>query len=238
MTRPLFSYVDSNAQCPVDRNFPSASACAIEQVRNYIEDFSGALFDPNPVCQPWFNPDVLKLSDVSCVGHLSMWSMVDACSSQVPGVFANDLADSRNCANRTTCTDHLHCILLRLPQQVDIFSSPSSWINDCIDFYERCRSLGLRSKRGTSNLWGDAAVSKLLARKRPALVPVMDSVAASRYPNASDLQSRWSAFQTEVFGDTALVAELNSIKNSACATADWYTPLRLLDIVVWMHDGN
>jgi hypothetical protein len=168
--------------------------------------------------------------------------MVDACSRQVPTVFNNDLIASQACPTTlTTCVQHLHCILQRLPNGSDIFTAPPTWIAECMSFYNLCRSLNLRSTRpdsaGHFNQWADAAVSKLLARKRPALVPVMDSVAGNRYPMAVGIQAKWSAFQQEVFGDVTLKAALDSIHTAACRSTPWMTPLRLLDIIVWMHES-
>jgi len=91
VSRPLRSYVDSTTICPDHPQLASAYVCAIQRVSIYLEHYSGALFDPDPNHQPWFEPNVLKVSDVSCVGHLSMWSMVDAYASQVATVFETDL---------------------------------------------------------------------------------------------------------------------------------------------------
>jgi len=242
VSRPLRSYVDSTTICPDHPQLASAYVCAIQRVSIYLEHYSGALFDPDPNHQPWFEPNVLKVSDVSCVGHLSMWSMVDAYASQVATVFETDLNSSRACPTATTtCVQHLHCILQRLPDDSDIFTAPPTWIAECSDFFALCRALDLRSTRpnaaGRFNRWGDAAVSKLLARKRPALVPVMDSVAGDRYPSAVGIRAKWAAFHSEVYGDTVLTAALAGIHAAACGSTPWITPLRLLDIIVWMHES-
>jgi Family of unknown function (DUF6308) len=242
MTRSLFSYIDANSSCPNHRQHPSAFDCARERVRIYFDHYAGALFDPDPVHQPWYDSNILKVSDVSCVGHLSMWSMVDASNVQVSNLFQSDLANSQHCdTSTTTCVEHLHCILRRLPENADIFTSPSTWVDECSSFYNRCRELRLPStrpnRRSWSNLWGDAAVSKLLARKRPGLVPVMDSVAAKRYPDAQDIRARWAAFQVEVYGDSSLEVALASLYSLECHSTPWITKLRLLDIIVWMHES-
>lgn len=76
---------------------------------------------------------------------------------------------------------------------------------------------------------GDTIASKLLARKRPYLVPVSDSVVrALAAPGAS-----WWKCIAEYFADGQRVARLREIRD-ATATPD-LPLLRVLDIAVWMR---
>ena len=77
---------------------------------------------------------------------------------------------------------------------------------------------------------GDTIASKLLARKRPYLVPVSDSVVKKLAgPRAS-----WWECVAKYFADEEHVARLRSIKKNAAAPAE-LPLLRVLDIAVWMR---
>lgn len=81
---------------------------------------------------------------------------------------------------------------------------------------------------------GPTIASKLMARKRPALIPVQDSVvrAAVGWSRASNF---WTSMRDLVLtsDDGALPDRLQRLRANA-GVEDRYTDLRTFDIVVWM----
>lgn len=82
---------------------------------------------------------------------------------------------------------------------------------------------------------GPTTVSKLLARKRPRLVPVYDSVIREHVFNNSGVQwvPLWSALRAD---DGALHQRLLKLR-AAAGLPDDVSPLRIFDVLAWM-DGS
>jgi hypothetical protein len=87
---------------------------------------------------------------------------------------------------------------------------------------------------------GPTIASKLMARKRPALIPVQDSVvrAAVGWTRGSNF---WTGMRDLLLtgDDGAVLGRLRRIR-AAAGIADRYTDLRTFDVVVWMayHDNT
>lgn len=81
---------------------------------------------------------------------------------------------------------------------------------------------------------GSTLTSKLLARKRPALIPIQDSVVrrALRHADGDDF---WSQFRDALTQDeAALTRRLESIRELAQVGSD-ISLLRIFDVAVWMR---
>ncbi len=81
---------------------------------------------------------------------------------------------------------------------------------------------------------GYVTAGKLLARKRPELIPVWDRVVrcAMGYPPP---QAVWQWFHERMSADNgALTQALIAVRDTAGVTAS-VTPLRTLDVIVWMR---
>lgn len=82
---------------------------------------------------------------------------------------------------------------------------------------------------------GSTLTSKLLARKRPRLMPVQDSV-VSRAIGLTSGGNMWTGLRELLRADeAALAATLRAIRNEAPVAAS-LTDLRVFDIVVWMAE--
>lgn len=79
--------------------------------------------------------------------------------------------------------------------------------------------------------FGPVRTSKLLARKRPHLVPIYDRHIKDQF-RAAHSGDQWSTW-VEMFEDDALVAHLTSLRSEAGVPAN-VSLLRVLDVVVWM----
>ncbi|MHC6219804.1 DUF6308 family protein [Arthrobacter sp. MMS24-S77] len=85
--------------------------------------------------------------------------------------------------------------------------------------------------------WGVGATtaSKLMARKRPALIPIYDSVVA-RVTGFKDSTGTWKAWHEAFATDFELVRRLEALRSTI--GRDDIALLRILDIVLWMHGSQ
>ncbi|MCT9625769.1 hypothetical protein HWD94_11610 [Pseudarthrobacter equi] len=88
----------------------------------------------------------------------------------------------------------------------------------------------LRNNKGV----GQTTASKLMARKRPGLIPIFDSVVGrvTGFPNAD---GTWRAWHQALSSDAALTDGLRILRKSAGLAR--VPLLRILDVVLWM-DGT
>jgi hypothetical protein len=79
---------------------------------------------------------------------------------------------------------------------------------------------------------GATTASKIMARKRPALIPIYDSVVgkATGFPNAD---GTWRAWHHAFATDRAFTSRLRSLREAA--GLDRVSLLRILDVTLWMH---
>lgn len=86
----------------------------------------------------------------------------------------------------------------------------------------------LRNHKGV----GQTTASKLMARKRPGVIPIFDSVVGrvTGFPNAD---GTWRAWHQALSGDAALTEGLRIVQKSA--GLEHISLLRILDVVLWMH---
>jgi hypothetical protein len=86
----------------------------------------------------------------------------------------------------------------------------------------------LRNHKGV----GQTTASKLMARKRPGVIPIFDSVVGrvTGFPNAD---GTWRAWHQALSGHAALTEGLRILQKSA--GLERISLLRILDVVLWMH---
>lgn len=91
-----------------------------------------------------------------------------------------------------------------------------------------------RQVDGGNAAWGigPTTASKILARKRPRLVPVYDSI-IRRVTSLAGSGEQWTQWHA-AFGDGVLDERLTEIRHRSGITAP-VADLRLLDVVLWMH---
>lgn len=92
-------------------------------------------------------------------------------------------------------------------------------------------------RRDRSTRWGIGATtaSKLMARKRPGLIPIYDSVVGgvTGFDNAD---GTWSAWHHAFATDSELVERLESLR--LAVGLHGISLLRVLDVVLWMHGSQ
>jgi hypothetical protein len=83
---------------------------------------------------------------------------------------------------------------------------------------------------------GPVAAGKLLARKRPQLLPVYDSHVKKVLRRPRDDQMWWGDLRCQLMKDDTLVRELETVR--ARAGAGHLSLLRTFDIMCWMFGGS
>ena len=86
--------------------------------------------------------------------------------------------------------------------------------------------------RPESNRIGPAAAGKLLARKRPRLLPVYDSRIKKVLNRPRTDNQWWHDLHDQLINDPGLVQELEAVRNRA--GAGHMSPLRVFDVMCWM----
>lgn len=93
----------------------------------------------------------------------------------------------------------------------------------------------IKSRPQARNRLGPIAAGKLLARKRPQLIPVYDSYVKKVLRRPTDDQSWWHDLRCQLIKDKDLVPELETVR--ARAGAGHLSLLRTFDIMCWMFEG-
>jgi hypothetical protein len=93
----------------------------------------------------------------------------------------------------------------------------------------------IRPRPQDRNRLAAVAAGKLLARKRPHLLPVYDGHVREVLRRPSNDQMWWSDLRCQLIKDDALVRELEAVR--ARAGAGHLSLLRTFDIMCWMFGG-
>ncbi|MBO1266636.1 DUF6308 family protein [Arthrobacter cavernae] len=96
-----------------------------------------------------------------------------------------------------------------------------------------------RLLRGTDTYrWGVGATtaSKILARKRPHLIPIYDSVVAPLM-GLESADGQWTRWHAALTGDRGLAERLHAIREQSEINLQ-ISDLRIMDVVLWMHGKN
>jgi hypothetical protein len=236
MRAAIDEYFDvvTGSGCP---KHSSAIQCATSHVRQYLVRFGGALFDPRRD-EPWWDANVIVPSDLTSVAMLSMSRFASASFLRaVVPEFDSDQEDALRHGFPTSCRDHIHCLLRQVGPTSSIFGMSSRIDLDRMnDIWGLIRGNTVLVK---SRGFDFAGISKLMSRKRPALVPILDTVARSRISRANGglvPVCHWCYLRNEFTTSTTLIPAVARIR-SRSKVPDWFSDLRLIDIVVWMADS-
>lgn len=191
-----------------------------DQLLNYIKEYTenssytGAFFHELTYGGP-SHPDRFDISDVASLSLLSV---------TLNGRMAKQLTED------SEYTEKLAEELAREPDR------------DLGDLtFEEAKTLN--TKAGLDSAWdrikkvagvGSTRTSKLLARKRPRLIPIWDSV-IKRVLGLPKTKNYWIHFHTALTAENrALDKRLEELTKKA-GVADRYSRIRVLDILAWMY---
>lgn len=85
---------------------------------------------------------------------------------------------------------------------------------------------------GSQSVFGSVKTSKLLARKRPHLIPIYDKLVRQQFGAATDA-NQWADLGS-MFEDRAFVTHLESLRRDSGIGSD-ISLLRVMDVAVWME---
>jgi Family of unknown function (DUF6308) len=201
--------------------------CSARTIENYETYYTGAAFDlaQDP------HPNEMTQLDLFLVGSLSMSRFMDHENfGKMREKFSQDLAASRACTN-AACLTHFACVLKRIPAGASIYgvTTTSQIWNDVNTLWTLIGPLVLV----TSN--APASRTKPLARKRPALIPILDdegSIADQRQKGVS--RNFWDHILNEVNSDHQEISLGGSrLRHQGIGLS--MTDLRIVDVITWMR---
>lgn len=214
--------------CTIHR---SALACSKHLVGRYFSgDYTGSLFDPLGI-EP---ANVITRADLYAVSTLAMPTFAWRSNlDKMISVIDEDNDQSVNCHD-LSCTSHVSCMLKRIPRKARIFSPLLSKLTLANDSLWPALEELLRSSLGEA---GPAELSKTLARKRPGLLPILDSVAVIRLKKAGAKQGAyWRFFREEFRRSTVVVPAIVNIRRQG-NVPQHISDLRIVDVAVWMRQS-
>lgn len=225
----ISDYFDSTPRGPCPRNHISNCTCSTSLIARYIKWFTGACFDPR-IDEPWWHANRFNSSDMYAVAALGMSHMIHPKKMNAfCEIFEQDADAASDCA--TPCMGHLTCLLQQIPVEADIWDPSASRY---IDLGVKLREL-LRCSRPYRV--GDIGINKLVSRKRPRLLPVVDSVSMERmrcHNGGHKPKKYWQCFHDELNPlSTALSSAIGDVRKAAEVPA-WTSDIRVIDIAIWM----
>jgi len=206
--------------------------CSTRWLQNYFSNYSGAVFD---LCLDK-DPFTMSASDLYSVGSLSMekfWSPSDI--SRKIARFNSDKRVSLTCVN-ANCAIHFHCVLNRVPVAANVYSAvQGSQLRSDLDLLWDL--IG-----GLVGVTTDAPPSrtKPLARKRPALIPILDKKGsiADRKAKGDGNGTYWDSIISEmVTCQVSIQQGVANMQNHPGIPSE-ISELRVIDILVWMFRTN
>ncbi|MCO4261515.1 DUF6308 family protein [Pseudarthrobacter sp. MDT3-26] len=129
-------------------------------------------------------------------------------------------------------TDHLK----QLPLNVDL----ADLTPDEFDKYLGTGSPGMCLwhvlRATTTGRWGigETKASKIMARKRPQLIPIYDSIVGPLMGLPKNSVGQWKKWHTALIDGTGLTHRLQEIRRLS-GISDPISDIRVMDIVLWMY---
>jgi hypothetical protein len=187
-------------------------ASARSHVRTYFDartPFTGSQFE---LVADWRRPDEITAADIVAVSMLGV---------SIPADVAVWLLSE---AGRLVVSSHL----ANVPSTVDLWERPELLApgSDLWRLWDVLRQACWPEPHAANGM-GTTKISKLLAAKRPRLVPVFDSVVREALPG---VRSHWAGF-------SAVVADggrRQSILDATSSAPPHVSLLRRLDVALWM----
>jgi Family of unknown function (DUF6308) len=220
--------------------------CAMNLAHRYFMGFTGAAFDPRiDGTEPWWKDDGFNASDVFAVASLSMSHLLrPTILGPLVTWFQNDIAASSTCVQGPLCQSHVRCALNQIPASADIRDTNAT---SYLGYANRAWNLMNDPAKGIRQIdrVGDVAVNKLMSRKRPGLLCVVDDCTRTRVElrrrslgNTAKCKDHWHELHDEITNASPNATNLiNSgimaIRGQA-STPTWISDLRIIDVVIWM----
>ncbi|MHA7286567.1 DUF6308 family protein [Arthrobacter sp. MDT3-44] len=128
--------------------------------------------------------------------------------------------------------DEIADLLRQLPADVDLWDTDIDELNATGNPADELWRLLRGRKYGQWGI-GPTRASKIMARKRPRLIPIYDSVVRPLM-GLKDSGGQWTTWHAALTDGTDLPERLEAIRETADAPKH-ISALRVMDIVLWMH---
>ena len=186
---------------------------AVGLIKRYFTFFDGRRF--NAIGGGGDSPALMNHFDSSDLVAVSTLSV------NIPGSAAIEILETK--------ARKLNALLAQIPNDVALHEADRSLISEESPAWKLWEQIG--SIRGM----GPVLTDKLLARKRPHLLPVYDSVVKAAIQR--NRNRYWLPIWNELrAGDGALVGHLQRIRSLSGLAAQDASLLRVLDVAIWMRN--
>ncbi|WP_159803056.1 DUF6308 family protein [Arthrobacter zhaoguopingii] len=131
-----------------------------------------------------------------------------------------------------TYADEINKLLQQIPVDVDLWDADIEALNSPDSPASQLWHVLRGGKYGRWGI-GPTRTSKIMARKRPRLIPIYDSVVRPLM-GLDHSGGQWTTWHAALNDGTDLPARLEAIRRAAEVPAN-ISALRVMDIVLWMH---
>lgn len=195
---------------------PGREVEAVELLTTYFgSPYTGAAFED--LGRPWNTPETLDVIDATDIVAVSTLSV------DVPARAAIAILGE--------LAPQISALLRDIPAERDLVDADDDLI-DAGSATVRLWNL-LRELPGM----GPTKTSKLIARKRPRLVPIYDSVVKKEL-GLEDARGFWQAMRAALLADERALAHRAADLRAAANLSELVTDLRVVDVVIWMTGKN
>lgn len=131
--------------------------------------------------------------------------------------------------------DEISALLASIPVDLDLNDVPADRFEDVLGQGSTAHRLWHVLRGTETGRWdiGPTTASKLMARKRPRLIPIYDSVVGPLM-GLEDSTGQWERWHEVLTDNTGLPQRLTKIHGQS-GISDPISRLRVMDIVLWMH---
>lgn len=129
--------------------------------------------------------------------------------------------------------DEISELLRQIPVDVDLWKADIGTLNSAESAEYKLWNLLRGHTHGTTWGIGPTRASKIMARKRPRLIPIYDSV-VHPLMGLQNSGAQWTTWHAALTDETGLPERLNRIRKESEAP-EYLSALRVMDIVLWMH---
>lgn len=126
-------------------------------------------------------------------------------------------------------------LLEQIPTNLDLASATTEDFEALLGSDSPANSLWRLLRGSDSYRWGigPTTASKIMARKRPRLIPIFDSVVGPLMGHHSP-KGQWKTWHTVLSNGAKLPEHLRAVKEASGIRRD-ISDLRTMDVVLWMH---
>lgn len=162
--------------------------------------------------------NIITADDVLAVSFLSV---------QVPAPAAIGLIESK--------AYDVSELLGQIPTNLDLGSVSSDEYDQYLGPRSPANALWRLLRGSETYRWGigPTTASKIMARKRPRLIPIFDSVVGPLM-GLKNSDNQWRTWHSALKDGTGLSKQLDAIRDKAAIAQD-VSELRIMDVVLWMH---